>query len=127
MGGIPGLRRAGVRDKVNVTYVPGSSGGMTESFLRDDSKPCEGGANGFLDVDNPLVTGQLCNANSSHNACGVVNTAEIATKRSPTASASAPPTATQTTANARRKSSCAQARASTPNALTNTRSRSSSR
>jgi hypothetical protein len=39
----------------------------------------KGGANGFLDVDNPLVTGALCGPTGSHSACGIVNTAEIPT------------------------------------------------
>ncbi len=48
-------------DKVNVTYVPGS--GMTESFLRDDSKPCEGGANGWqysTDKTKIILCGDAC-------------------------------------------------------------------
>jgi hypothetical protein len=49
-------------DKVNVTYVPGT-GGMGESFLRDDSKPCEAGANGWqynADKTKIFLCGDAC-------------------------------------------------------------------
>lgn len=61
----------------DIFVAAGFSNGGTEATVT--AYEWEGGPNGFLDVDDPLVTGQLCNANSSHDACGVVNTAEIAT------------------------------------------------
>ena len=38
-----------------------------------------GGANGSLDVNNPFVSGALCGTGTTHDACGIVNIAEIAT------------------------------------------------
>jgi hypothetical protein len=49
-------------NKVNVTYTPGG-GGMSETILRDDSKPCEAGANGWqynADKTKILLCGDAC-------------------------------------------------------------------
>jgi len=49
-------------NKVNVTYTPGS-GGMPETILKDESKPCEGGANGWqynADKTKILLCGDAC-------------------------------------------------------------------
>lgn len=49
-------------DRVNVTYTPGT-GGMSEPFLRDDSKPCEAGANGWqysTDKTKIILCGDAC-------------------------------------------------------------------
>lgn len=48
--------------KVNVTYTPGS-GGTPETFSKDDSAPCEGGANGWQyseDGKKILLCGDAC-------------------------------------------------------------------
>ena len=49
-------------NKVNVTYTPGG-GGMAETILRDDSKPCDSGANGWqynADKTKILLCGDAC-------------------------------------------------------------------
>ena len=49
-------------NKVNVTYTP-ASGGMPETILKDDSKPCAGGANGWqynADKTKILLCGDAC-------------------------------------------------------------------
>lgn len=49
-------------ERVNVTYVPGT-GGMGEPFLRDDSKACEAGANGWqynADKTKIILCGDAC-------------------------------------------------------------------
>ena len=61
----------------DIFVAAGFSNGGTQATVT--AYEWEGGANGALDVDDPLVTGQLCNPNSSHDACGIVNTAQIPT------------------------------------------------
>jgi hypothetical protein len=49
-------------NKVNVTYTP-SSGGDTETIVKDDSAPCDGGANGWqynADQTKVLLCGSAC-------------------------------------------------------------------
>lgn len=50
--------------KVNVTYTPGTPpGGKPEDILRDDSKPCDAGANGWqynADKTKILLCGDAC-------------------------------------------------------------------
>lgn len=49
-------------DKVNVSYTPGT-GGSTQEILKDDSKPCESGANGWqynTEKTKILLCGDAC-------------------------------------------------------------------
>ncbi|MGH9152534.1 MAG: DUF7507 domain-containing protein [Acidimicrobiales bacterium] len=61
----------------DIFVAAGFSNGGTEASVT--AYEWKGGSDGFLDVDNPLVSGALCAPSGSHNACGIVNTAEIAT------------------------------------------------
>ncbi|MEO7091844.1 MAG: hypothetical protein ABI175_01255, partial [Polyangiales bacterium] len=49
--------------KVNVSYTPGTPPGPAETVLRDDSKPCDAGANGWqynADKTKILLCGDAC-------------------------------------------------------------------
>lgn len=61
----------------DIFVAAGFSNGGTEATVT--AYEWVGGADGSLNLDTPLVTGELCDPNSSHDACGIVNTAEIAT------------------------------------------------
>lgn len=61
----------------DIFVAAGFSNGGTEALVT--AYEWVGGADGSLNIDTPLVSGQLCNPSSSHNACGIVNTSEIAT------------------------------------------------
>jgi hypothetical protein len=67
----------GTHQDGDIFVAAGFSNGGTEATVT--AYEWVGGADGSLNVDEPFVTGQLCNPNSSHDACGIVNTAEIAT------------------------------------------------
>lgn len=60
----------------DIFVAAGFSNGGTEASVT--AYKWVGGATGFLDIDNPFVSGPLCAADK-HDACGIVNTAEIPT------------------------------------------------